>query len=52
VGDLCLALLDLPVKSEVIVAESNDSLATVGLEDLVRVKHESVETRRQALENA
>jgi hypothetical protein len=46
VGDLCLAFLGLPVKSEVIVAESNNSLAAVALKDLVRVKHEFVETRR------
>ena len=30
VGDLCLAFLGLPVKSEVIVAESHNSLAAVG----------------------
>ena len=46
VGDLCVAFLSLPVKSEVIVAESNNSLASVALKDLVRAKHEFVETRR------
>jgi hypothetical protein len=34
------------VKSEVIVAEGNNSLAAVALKDLVRVKHEFVETYR------
>jgi len=38
VGDLCFALLSLPVKPEVIVAESHNSLAAAALKDLVRVK--------------
>src|SRR5205807_6459975 len=46
VGDLCFALLSLPVKPEVIVAESHDSLAAVALKDFVRVKNEFVKTRR------
>ena len=46
VGDLCFAFLRLPVKSEVIVAESHDSLALVALKDLIRVKDEFVKTRR------
>jgi hypothetical protein len=46
VGDLCSAFLSLPVKSEVIVAESHNSLAAVALENLVRVKDEFIETRR------
>ena len=46
VGDLCFAFLSLPVKSEVIVAESHNSLAAVALKDLVRVEEEFVETRR------
>jgi hypothetical protein len=46
VGDLCFAFLSLPVKSEVIVAESHNSLAAVALKDLVRVKGEFVKTRR------
>src|SRR5205823_13999899 len=46
VGDLCFALLSLPVKPEVIVAESHDFLAAVALKDFVRVKHDFVETRR------
>ena len=46
VGDLCVAFLSLPVKSEVIVAESHNSLAAVALKDLVRVKDEFVKTRR------
>ena len=46
VGDLCFALLGLPVKPEVIVTESHNSLAAVALKDLVRVKDEFVETRR------
>ena len=45
VGHLRLAFLGLPVKSEVIVAESNNPLASVALKDVVRVKHEFVETR-------
>ena len=46
VGDLCSAFLSLPVKSEVIVAESHNSLAAVTLKDLVRVKDEFIETHR------
>ena len=46
VGDLCFALLSLPVKPEVIVAESHNSLAAAALKDLVRVKNEFVKTRR------
>src|SRR5213593_4151369 len=46
VGDLCFAFLSLPVKFEVIVAESHNSLAAVALKDFVRVKDEFVETRR------
>ena len=46
VGDLCFALLSLPVKPEVIVAESHNSLAAFALKDFVRVKDEFVETRR------
>src|SRR6058998_1382367 len=46
VGDLCFAFLSLPVKPEIIVAESHNSLAAVALKDLVRVKDESVEARR------
>ena len=46
VGDLCFALLRLPVKPEVIVAESHNSLAAAALKDLVRVKNEFVKTRR------
>jgi len=46
VGDLCFAFLSLPVKSEVIVAESHNPLAAVALKDLVRIKDEFVETRR------
>ena len=46
VGDLCFAFLGLPVKSEVIVAESHNSLAAVALKDLVHVKDEFVKTRR------
>ena len=45
-GDLCFAFLRLPVKPEVIVAESHNSLAAVALENFVRVKDEFVETRR------
>src|SRR4029077_15218502 len=45
VRDLCFALLSLPVKPEVIVAESHDFLAAVALKDFVRVKDEFVETR-------
>src|SRR5205823_6340634 len=45
VGDLCFALLSLPVKPEVIVAESHNSLAAAALKDLVRVKNEFVKTR-------
>jgi hypothetical protein len=52
VSDLCFAFFSLPVKPEVIVAESHDFLAAVGLKDFVRVKDEFVETRRQAFENA
>ena len=44
VGDLCFAFLALPVKSEVIVAESHNSLAAVALKDLVHVKDEFVKT--------
>src|ERR1700745_366874 len=51
-GDLCFAFFSLPVKPEVIVAESHDSLAAVALRDFVRVQDEFVETRRQAFENA
>ena len=40
VDDLCFAFLSLPVKSEVIVAESHNPLAAVALKDLVRVKDE------------
>src|SRR6478609_9682615 len=40
VGDLCFAFLRLPVKPEVIVAESHNSLAAVALKDLVHVKDE------------
>ena len=39
-------VLGLPVKSEVIVAESHNSLAAVALKDLVRVENEFVKTRR------
>src|SRR5207237_8964976 len=46
VGDLCFALLSLPVKPEVIVAESHDSLPAAAVKDLVRVKDEFVETCR------
>src|SRR4029453_7150153 len=46
VGDLCFAFLSLPVKSEVIVAESHNSLTAVALKDLVRVKDEFVKTCR------
>src|SRR5207247_3444114 len=46
VGDLCFAFLSLPVKPEVIVAESHNSLTAVALKDLVRIKDEFVETRR------
>src|SRR5438552_8454325 len=46
VGDLCFAFFSLPMKPEVIVAESHDSLAAVALKDFVRVKDEFVETRR------
>ena len=46
VGDLCFAFLSLPVKPEVIVAESHNFLAAVGLKDIVRVKDEFVEARR------
>ena len=46
VGDLCFAFFSLPVKFEVIVAESHNSLAAVALKDLVRVKDEFVKTRR------
>src|SRR5882757_886647 len=46
VDHLCVAFLSLPVKSEAIVAESHNSLAPVGLKDLVRVKDEFVEARR------
>ena len=46
VGDLCFAFFSLPVKPEVIVAESHDFLAAVALKDFVRVKDEFVETRR------
>ena len=45
VGDLCVAFLSLPVKPEVIVAESHNSRTAVALKDLVRVKDEFVETR-------
>ena len=34
VGDLCFAFLSLPVKSEVIVAESHNPLAAVALKNL------------------
>jgi hypothetical protein len=40
VGDLCFAFLSLPAKSEVIVAESHNSLAAVAFKDLVHVKDE------------
>ena len=46
VGDLCFAFFSLPVKPEVIVTESHNSLAAVALKDFVRVKDEFVETRR------
>src|SRR5205814_9842703 len=46
VGDLCFAFLSLPVKPEVIVAESHNSLTAVALKDLVRIKDEFVETCR------
>jgi len=46
VGDLCFAFFSLPVKPEVIVAESHNFLAAVALKDLVRVKNEFVKTRR------
>src|SRR6267142_3976804 len=46
VGDLRFPFLSLPVKLEVIVAESHDSLAAVALKDLVGVKDEFVKTRR------
>src|SRR5437764_12443985 len=46
VGDLCFALLGLPVKPEVIVAESHYPLAAVALNDVVRVKNDLVKTRR------
>ena len=46
VGDLCFVFPALPVKSEVIVAESHNSLAAVALKDLVHIKDEFVETRR------
>ena len=41
-----IAFLSLPVKPEVIVAESHNSLAAVALKDFVRVKDEFVEPRR------
>src|SRR5207249_8803555 len=47
VGDLCFAFLSLPLKPEVIVAESHNSLTAVALKDFVRVKDESVETRSE-----
>src|SRR5438094_7980774 len=46
VGDLCFAFFSLPVKPEVIVAESHNSLAAVALKHFVRIKDEFVETRR------
>src|SRR5437763_16866475 len=46
VVDLCFALLSLPVKPEVIEAESHDSLAAVALKDFVGFKNEFVKTRR------
>jgi len=46
VGDLCSAFLSLPVKPEVIVAQSHNSFAAIALKDLVHVKDEFVETRR------
>jgi hypothetical protein len=46
VGDLCVAFLSLPVKSDGLVAESHNSLATVAFKVLVRVKDEFVKTRR------
>ena len=46
VGDLCFAFFSLPVKPELIVAESHDFLAAVALKDFVRAKDEFVETRR------
>ena len=46
VSDLCFAFFSLPVKPEVIVAESHNSLAAVALKHFVRIKDEFVETRR------
>jgi hypothetical protein len=46
VGDLCLAFLGLPVKPEVLVAESHNPLTAVAFKDLIRVKDEFVETHR------
>src|SRR5664279_2382977 len=46
VGDLCFAFLSLPVKPEVIVTESHNFFAAVGLKNIVRVKDQFVETRR------
>ena len=46
VGDLCFAFFSLPVKPELIVAESHDFLAAVALKDFVCAKDEFVETRR------
>ena len=48
VGDLCFAFLNLPVKPEVIIAESHNFLAAVAFKYLVRVKDEFVETRRRS----
>jgi hypothetical protein len=45
VGDLCFAFCNLPVKPEVIVAKSHNSLAGVAHKDLIRVKDEFIETR-------
>ncbi len=46
VGDLCFAFFSLPVKPEVIVAESHDFLAAFALKDFIHGKDELVETRR------